>query len=561
MNICPLSTRELVDKIIEFAEKFTQIKLYLYQQLFCRRVIESILLNDSATITALWARQCGKTEAIAVLPVSLAVILPILAKEFPDDERLSPFIDGFWVGVFAPVKEQAEISFTRMSDKVHSDWGEAFLADEELGIFLTTDRADTMVFNNGSMVLARTASPDTQIEGKTLHLAICEETQKLSRTKVIKEIRPMLAHTNGTMVQIGTAGEARGGFHIFIQQNLEILEQTSKAGKPVRNHFQIPYDIVIAERREAYKRDGKVMHLRYEKFVEQEKAAYGGENSPEFRMNFMCLWQETRVIAVRPGLFDAGRIHALEAGPRHHGFQVAGLDVGKTNDATVLTVMQVDYDRPIRNMYQMPGTDASEQISFQKTILDWLELMGSFEGDAGQYGNLIRYLEMTRVSVLVVDATGVGDPVFERLETLLDGVITVVPYKFGGFNKSHLYKYYLHELHAGRVKYAAGALTQQRFEYRKFRDQHLGLDKVDMGGYASYAAPEGEHDDYPDSAALAAWAEKIAQDVVMPEIEVLAPEGGGFGRQRGSSFMGQQVGAGGETTSLMRESRYLRGRR
>lgn len=570
-RVCPMETRDIVDKIVQFIEAFRAVcpsvmtreayGLYTYQSLFARRIIESVLDQDGATITGLWARQSGKTECVAVVAVGMALLLPALAEAFPDDPRLSPFAGGFYVGIYAPVQEQAEISFSRMRETVNSDQAVQFMGDPELNVEVVTNRGNTLTFSNGSYILARTASPDSQIEGKTFHLIILEECQKILRTKVDKEISPMLVATNGTMVKIGTAWESRGGFHTSIQLN---VDEHKKGGK--RNHFEFPYDIVIAEKRRAFERDGKHFHLNYEKKVLKDKQEMGGESSIEFRMNYMCLWNESRVIAVRAEIFSSPRVALadLERGLRRGRMQVAGLDIGKINDPTVLTIMDVDWDHPYVNPFKLAESDEDKQNYYMKTILDWLELSGSFEGHTGQYQQLVEYLEHTSVEVLVIDSTAMGDPVYERIEAMIGGMIMCVPYRFTGLTKSHLYKYYLSELHAGRIRYPAGPDTRTCFEYRKFQTEHLDLDKVEFGGYAVCQAPDGGHDDYPDSAALAAWGEKIAEDVIMPFIQVsAAPFGGrrsgGDESRRGDKFMGQAVRErSGESAHPGRGSRYSR---
>lgn len=563
---CPLPTRDIVDRIVHFIEIFSEVKFYTYQNLFCRRIVESILENDGAIITGLFCRQSGKTETLANTCMGLAIILPCLAKEFPEDPRLSSFAKGFLAGIYAPIKEQAEIAFSRMRHHVTSEYGVALMEDPELDVGITIDRADTLAFSNGSVVIARSASPDTQIEGKTFHVVFLDETQKLLRAKVEKEIRPMLAATFGTMICIGTAWESRGGFHVYIQRNLDIHRDGGK-----RNHFEFPYDIVISEKNKAYEKDGKPFHLNYEKFVNQEMYHFGGKDNAEFRMNFMCLWQESRVIAVRQNIFREAAIKDLEAGPRRGGNQVAGLDVGKINDPTVLTVMTVDWSNPIRNPFYTPDSEEDRQNYFRKTIVDWLELDGSFEGETGQYRSLIEYLMRTGVEILVVDSTSIGDPVFERIDAMIGGNIRCVPFKFSHQSKSNLYRYYLTELHSGRIRYAAGTETQERYEYRKFQYEHLDLDKTEYGGYAVCRAPDGGHDDYPDSAALACWAEKIADQVRIPEIQVSSASEGGDESRRGyggGNFMGHNVRGDQGAGSLMdlsgslghRSGRYIRRR-
>lgn len=545
-RVCPLKTRDVIDRILVFTEQFAEVQFYTYQSLFSRRIIESVLDNDGNIITGLWSRQSGKTETVACLCLGMALILPALAREFPDDQRFMPFNKGFWCGVYAPVAEQAYISFGRMRDKTASEYGEAFLEDPELGVGIATSRGDTLAFTNGSYILARTASPDSQIEGKTYHLVVCEEAQKLLRTKVEKEIRPMLAATNGTMVKIGTAWESRGGFHTTIQHNID----THARGGP-RNHFEFPYDIVFAEKRRSYEKTRNPFHLNYEKFVNNEIFRLGGIDSSEFKMNFRCMWQESRVIAVRSDVFLAAADGNIEAGRYPGSFQVAGLDIGKINDATVLTVMNVDYGNPIINKSSLPGADEDKQVYYHKTVLDWLELGGSFEGNTGQYRMLVDYLSETGVQVLVIDATSMGDPVFERIEAMIGGTIECIPFRFTSMSKSELYKYYLQELHARRITYAGGPETKKRFEFGKFQQEHLDLDREDYGGYAVCQAPDGGHDDYTDSAALACWAEKMAQKGAMPEISVSSA----------SAFGGRASGRGGSGDGATVESAGHRGNR
>ena len=561
--VCPLSTRELVDRILIFIDALAEVRLYTYQSLFCRRIVESVLENDGATISGLWARQSGKSEAVADVVIGLCVILPTLAKAFPDDVRLKPFYKGFWAGVYAPILDQAQISFGRMREKVNSENGQAVLDDDDINIGIVGNRSDSLTFTNGSYVYSRTASPDSQIEGKTYHLVICEEAQKLLATKVEKEIRPMLTSTNGTMVMIGTAWESRGGFHRDIQKNLDIYA----AGGP-RNHFEFPYDIIISEKRRAYEMDGNPAHLSYEKSLEGTLVRLGGEaearRNPEFQMNYMCLWRESRVIAVREEIFRAAALPNLEAGFRQGGVQVAGLDIGKVIDSTVLTVIDVDMANPIRNPHVMPGADSDKQLYYPKTITDWLEMQGSFEGYTGQYAKLVDYLLQTSVQILVIDATTLGDPVYERIAAMVGDSIICIPYRFSSMSKALLYKYYLQELHSRRLFYAAGPATKDSQEYQKFVSENLGLDKVESGGYAVCQAPEGEHDDYPDSAALACWGEKVMEEHFMPDIQVTSASdnGGGesrWGRENGGTNVNGQ--AGGTMLEMTGSNRGARGGR
>jgi intein/homing endonuclease len=486
---------------------------------------------------------CGKSTGVAHLAMGLMVWLPVLARLFPDDDRLSPFLKGLWIGIFAPVDDQAKETFSKIRDIANSEAALRITSDPEVGVVKNVDRGDMVSYTNGSKVRCRSASEDSQIEGKTYHLVLLEEAQKISRNQVDKAIKPMLTSTNGSMVKIGTAWESRGGFHTSIQFNVE----SHRRGGP-RNHFEFPYDDVIRAKRAMYDEEqraydaetlllqsGKIKirtrprpaarHLNYEKWVKEEVRRLGGTDTLEFKMNFRCLWMEARIIAVDPAVLAAAAMTDMEAtnGPVGFGFQVAGLDLGKSNDRTVLTVGMVDYANPYVNLVVGQDAEAEKQVFYPKYIQDWLMLEGPFEGTNGQYEMLVEYLRFTHVKVLAMDATTLGGGViFERLEWMIGGSISLIPFTYNINTKSEGFKYYLQELKTRRLFYPAGPQTQQTFVYRQFVKEHLDLDRVVSGNHTLIQAPADDpeaHDDFPNSAMLMCWAEKMAADVIMPEAE------------------------------------------
>lgn len=99
-----ISTTELVTRIYNFCEVYSGRVMYPYQAQFSKRIIRSVLENDGAELTALFSRQSGKTETVAITVGGLMIILPQLANMpmFANDPRLQMFKDGFWVGIFCP---------------------------------------------------------------------------------------------------------------------------------------------------------------------------------------------------------------------------------------------------------------------------------------------------------------------------------------------------------------------------------------------------------------------------------------------------------------------------
>ena len=91
-----ISTTDLVQRIYNFCEVYSGKVMYPYQAQFSKRIIRSVLENDGAELTALFARQSGKTETVAITVGGLMIILPQLANMpmFLDDPRLQMFKDG-----------------------------------------------------------------------------------------------------------------------------------------------------------------------------------------------------------------------------------------------------------------------------------------------------------------------------------------------------------------------------------------------------------------------------------------------------------------------------------
>lgn len=443
----------------------------------------------------------GKSEALSSLAVASCVIVPTLAKAFPTDDRLSQYVNGLWIGIFAPKQQQSGIIYERIRHRASRQSSEEIYADPDIGIAVSQSRGDQVSWTNGSFVSAQTASEQSNVEGKTFHIVFIDEAQLVGRSKVQKEISPMLAATNGSMVKIGTASISRGGFHDSITHN---LEQQQKKG--VRNHFEFPYDLVIREKRRVYEQTGEIFHLNYEKWVATEIERVGGTENDEFKMNFRLMWQEMSTGAIDRECFFLSRDEEAEANnPKGYGRLVAAIDLGKAIDDTVITVIEED-DVPIVDMRAItPGGKDERVVFYTKHIIAWAEAHGKWESQLDQ---ILGFLSNYAIDVCVVDSTGVGDPISERLATLMPGV-RVIPVPLSLAGNDRIYKYYLQELEAGRLRYPAGPRTVHMKEFQKFVHQHEVLGKTYKGPNSSYiscGAPDGEHDDYCDSAALAVWA-------------------------------------------------------
>lgn len=575
-----LSTPDMAKRILQFGEMLCGIQLYQYQRGFVLAIIEAVLRRNGDEPTALFCRQSGKTEAVAVAAIGCAVLIPVLAREFPDDERVASYRDGFRVGIYGPKDKQAKLAYDRVRKYAESDRARAIYADGEIGIELTASRGDSCSWSHGSLVLAETASENVDNEGQTWHLLICDESQKLSAFKIKKQLQPMLASTNGPLVQIGTASSSKGYFFRSIERNVTGERETGK-----RLHFQYDYKAVIAEREAKYARERdrwnkfvasdarrqsqmladlglssanelrpNPFHLNYAKFIDKViRDLRGNVDDESFKMNFRLLWQDNRDIAIPEDLFKSLAIPNMEMNqPGAVGHIVAGLDIAKGDsegaDKTVLTICHVDVERPMVDELHIGKVDAPI-VHYNRTIIGVYTFQGSFEGS--QYSGIVNTLRnYPTCCFLLVDSTGMGDPVCERLQGLLHWMHVEGMSWYAVANKSMVYKHYIEEIKGQRLRYADGPEWQLTLEREEFMDQHIGLQRMYTGsGYLVCEAEEGEHDDYPDSAALACFAGKLSVETYTP-MDVV--EQSVFGGQSAASRHGEGP--------RNRSARYQRGR-
>lgn len=501
-----VTTTELVNRIYNFCEVYSGKVFYPYQSQFSKRIIRSVLENDGAEITALFARQSGKTETIAITVGGLMLILPQLANMpmFVNDHRLKMFKDGLWVGIFAPSQRQATITYGRMKSRLQCKEALAVLNDPDFRLEFTTSNGQTVALSNGSFCTAISASDGSNIEGESFKFIICEECQDISNFKIRKSIHPMGAAYNATICKIGTATTFKGDFYEVIERN----KKEYKEGKArIRNHFEYNYKVVMK------------YNPRYAKYVEREKKSLG-ETSDEFRMSYCLEWIISRGMFIDIEEFEktCGDDYLDRVLSDHLATHVVGIDVGGGSssknkseaDSTVVTVVEVDWNNPVV-MESSRDEETGEDIvymAYNTYIKDWLEISPEVaENYEEQYHIIMDYLKNFKIVRLVIDATREAS-LAQRIQANVN--FEVVPFTFSSKSKSELYKHLQSEINTGRARFPKGSSTVDTKEYEKFTQQLADLQKGYSGSFLVVSHPNerGAHDDYPDSWALAVWGTK-----------------------------------------------------
>jgi hypothetical protein len=438
---------KLADVCVEFAMKMTGIDLYPYEREFGWRIAYSLLVEDAEEISALFARQGGKTETVATMVVGLMVLLPVLARVVPGDERIAKFKNGLHVGIYGPTYEQAGIMWARMRARLYSNEAKLMLLDPDIDIDLTMVKTENMTLPNGSFVDCGTASPQAKIEGKTYHLLLLEECQDIPTAKIRASIHPMAAATAGTLVKIGTPNKIKSDFYETCRRNKRSDVNRGLVRSRKRCHFE--YDYTVVQR----------YNPRYRKYVAKERERLE-EGSDDFRMKYKLHWLLERGMFINQDLFDECGIrdadNKLEVwkgkGKRRKKFifkrpanvitfdsgsdnMVAAIDVGR-EASTIVTVGRVFWDGPV---------DYGGQTRYPLHVANWLELYG--DDHEAQYPQILDFLKNYNIGQAVVDATGKGDPVYARLAAELDGYgIQVFPFTFSASSKDLGYKIFLQEI-------------------------------------------------------------------------------------------------------------------
>ena len=486
-------SQEFVDKLIEKIMQFMVVlvghDLHPYQKPLARRIIESVITRDGEEITALASRQSGKTETVSDTLSTLMVILPLLAKLYPD--LLGRFKGGLWVGMFAPTESQAETLFSRTVTRLTSERAQEVLGDPEIDDTAAKVGGVTKMIRlkkSGSTLTMMTANPRAKIESKSFHVVVIDECQEADDYIVTKSISPMLAYYAGTMIKTGTPTSSKNNFYKAIQLNKR--KATARGAR--QNHFQWDW------------KDVAKINPDYNKFIKKEMLRIG-EDSDEFQMSYNCKWLLERGMFVTSGVMDElGDTSQELVKVWHQTPVVVGIDPARKMDSTVVTVVWVDWDRPDEFGY------------FDHRVLNWLELQGDDWEE--QYFQIVNFLSNYDVLAIGIDANGVGDAVAQRLKVLMPRA-EVIPLTSSQKEQSERFKHLLQLIGRRMISFPNHAKTRRLRIHKRFVQQMTDAEIQYKGPTFMVAAPNETHahDDFVDSLAIAC---SLTKELTMPEVAV-----------------------------------------
>lgn len=464
---------EMVDKLVAFSNELSGHPFYPYQEPFARRFFESMIIGDGAILTALFSRQSGKSETVANCAATMMVMFPRLAKSHP--EWFLRFAEGVEVGVFAPVEYQSEILFDRIKHCLTSKRAQKILNSRDFGEKVN-DKGNPIRMSCGSTVTKNTAHPSASIEGDTFHIILVDECQQAKSRVINNSIMPMATATGGTKVFTGTPGYEKNVFHDTIQTN---RRSDVKKDAVRQNHFQSDWKMAS-------------QYNKWYKLIASQELLRLGEDSDEFRRQYCNQWMLEKGMFTTAQQLDKLGDRTMNALVRSYTRTpvVVGIDLGRKQDRTIVTVVLVDWDHPDQFGY------------YYHRILNWLDLEGVDWED--QYFRILEFLRRYKIYRVGVDTNGLGDVWIDRMRRLMPDLefqdLGAAP-----GDQSKRWKHLRELMGMGKVTWPAGDEVKASRVWRRFRQEMEDLEIDFKGPNVMGKAPQTAeaHDDYPDSLSMA----------------------------------------------------------
>ena len=324
---------------------------------------------------------------------------------------------------------------------VKEDW---LIAEELLKDAITSKHQTDMkmVFEPFGFIEFKSAERDDEgLRGAGLDCAVVDEASRVSRKSWEQGLRPALADKQGRCIFISTP-KGRNWFYELYQKGQNNDQEIKSWKYPTRtNPFfpQVEWDTI--------ERTTPEIILRQEynaDFLEDEASV--------FKNISRCL---------------RGRLEE----PVSNEYYTIGIDLGKTEDFTVVTVIK--------------NSNCQVVQCYRENKIDWSIQKELIRSICGRYKN----------NVVYIDSTGLGNPIADDLRRF---GINIIDYKFTNASKEILVEALIVAIEQGLVGIPECSKTQFLIdELKDFSYEILPSGKI------RYSAPDGMHDDGVISLGLA----------------------------------------------------------
>jgi hypothetical protein len=376
----------------------------------------------------------------------------------------------------APVNSQTEIAFTRVKNAIPRD---LYTANEN-------DKKITLV--NGSIIWFKSGDTPDSLYGEDVYGCVIDEGSRC-KEDVFFAIRSTLTATKGPLRVIGNV---KGRLTWTYKMGKKAKREMEKGSRVYSYSRLTAWDAVeggILDKEEIEDAEDMLPEMVFRELYLAEPADDGGN---PFGIKDIELCKQP----MQPA----------------KGLISIGIDLAKKHDWTVITALNDDGGCCAFDRFQAP----------------WIATIP-------RLANFIRKFPGCRV---LVDATGVGDPVLEALQQELSYNFNVEGYVFSTQSKQRLMEGLAVSIQKHKVSILEGVMMDEMMSF--------GYEYTKTG--VRYSAPAGDHDDCVMSFALANYL------FYVPNIGWAAdPE---FIRKMGLN-RGQQID-GKQTTEILNHSTWLR---
>lgn len=316
----------------------------------------------------------------------------------------------------------------------------------------------------GSVLRIKSADNPKQLKGDAGDLLIVEECGDMDEEVWPKYLEPFISQTRpqtgqkGNVLFIGNASAKGSWFH----RGWSKWAYTAGGNweDPEHCSWWIPT---------AIEKDGQIIGSANPGIIEVSELERIKANNSE------RVWRQEWLAEFLAGTGEVFRNISLcvadtQQGPQARHYYYIGVDLAKHQDWTVLTVIDA-------NTFEVVHIDRFNQIDYP------LQKLRIFE-EARRWNN----------ATIWIDATGVGDPIFDDLQRM---GLDVQPYKFSNASKKSLIEKLSIYIEHAKIKIPNHPDL--------IRELELYTYEITGTGNTRYGAPNGEHDDMVTSLALAVW--------------------------------------------------------
>ncbi len=345
--------------------------------------------------------------------------------------------------VVAPSYSQASIMFREMYNFIRRS-----IINKYVSKILKTPFPQ-IYFKNDAEIHARSTQNPDLLRGEEANLIIMDEAAYIKDDVVTNVLEPMLLVTNGRWIKISTPAGHNHFYDTFLKGLSEEFPEYSSY------HFTSTANPYVSE-----------------DFIELKKKELG-ENSIAFRTEYLAEFVEDhnavfRWSDIQKNVADIELIDGAEHISRSY---VIGVDLAKYQDYTVICVLDAT-EKP----YRLVHFERFNRRPYAEVIERVKDLHRRFNG-----------------AKVLIDSTGVGDPILEELQAS----IGAEGYVFTSKSKVQLIQKLQAVMENGEIKYPYIEPLVKELQFFEYQLTRTGV---------KMEARQGMHDDCVIALALAVWA-------------------------------------------------------